>query len=172
MLSQTRLEANLPLRPSPKRGPCRRHRTSSRRMAGVDSEPHGQFLDHVQHRNQQQHQRRQATALLRAALGGGDHIAGVSIGQHYEQAESQTAMERRNEPAPRAFDCASAFIARVPAKGAGRRPEGDTALNNLPQRSAISRMPSRRGAELSERGNERQQRHAGGARRDALRRFG
>ena len=56
--------------------------------AGVNAEPHGQFLDHVQHRDQQQHQRQQAIAPLRAALGGGDDVARVSVGQHDQEARS------------------------------------------------------------------------------------
>ena len=56
--------------------------------AGVEAEPHGQFLDHVQHRDQQQNQRQQAIAPLSAALGGGDDIARISVSQHDQQAGS------------------------------------------------------------------------------------
>ena len=56
--------------------------------AGVEAQPHGQFLHHVEHRNQQQQQRQQAIAPLRAGLGGRDHIAGVGVGQHDQQAGS------------------------------------------------------------------------------------
>ena len=54
--------------------------------AGVDAEPHGQLLNHVEHRNQQQHQGQQAIAPLRAALGRRDDIAGVGVGQHDDEA--------------------------------------------------------------------------------------
>ena len=54
--------------------------------AGVEPEPHGQFLNHVQHRNEHKHQRQQAIAPLSAGLGRGHDIAGVGVGQHHEEA--------------------------------------------------------------------------------------
>ena len=80
--------------------------------AGVETEPHGQFLNHVQHGDQQQNQRQQAIAPLRAALGRGDDIAGVGVGQHDEEARAPRSQSSgENEAARTAFDCVSAFIA-------------------------------------------------------------
>ena len=54
-------------------------------LAGRHAEPHRQLLDDVEDRDQQELQRQQPVAPLRAALRRGDDAAGVGVGEHHHQ---------------------------------------------------------------------------------------
>ena len=55
-------------------------------LAGHRAEPHRQFLNDVEDRDEEELQRQQAVAPLRAALRRGDDAAGVGVGQHDDDA--------------------------------------------------------------------------------------
>ena len=78
-------------------------------LAGRRAEPHRQLLHDVEDRDQQELQRQQAVAPLRAALGGGDDAAGVGVGQHHDQAgpghDEETAPAEWWKPSPRPPSC-------------------------------------------------------------------
>jgi hypothetical protein len=110
-------------------------------LTGGDSKPHGQFLDHVEHRNEEQHQRQQAIAPLRAALGGGDDIAGVRVGQHDEEAGSPDRSRANERAGADGVRRRFAFIARLPA--ISRRPPGRRAKAATPAPTRAKRRLTR-----------------------------
>ena len=64
-------------------------------LAGEDAQPDGQFLNHVEDRDEHQLQKQQAVAPLHAALAGGDDAADVSVGQHDDETRAQDRREAR-----------------------------------------------------------------------------
>ena len=95
--------------------------------AGEDAQPDGQFLHHVEDRDQHELQQQQPVAPLHAALPGGDHAADVGVGQHHHQARARTppGTARRAPSAPRRWPdvctCSPAITADIlqPAGPAG-----------------------------------------------------
>ena len=71
-------------------------------LAGDDSKPHGQFPHEIEDRDQRDLQRQQSIASLRAALRGVDEAAGVTIGEHDDDAGAGD--EQKAPPVPSGRD--------------------------------------------------------------------
>ena len=125
--------------------------------ASEQADPNGEFLDHVQRRNQQQRQRQQPVAPLRAALRRGHDVAHVGVGQHDEEARPPRREQRRparqrvvgpHDPQPSGagpIRIASPKRANAPARASPMVPN----LRPAPAPSVCPRHRRRRAAEAA-----------------------